>query len=306
MPSVSEKAVNSVTSATHFRTAVGGLEIFYREAGPPDAPVVLLLHGFPSSSRTFRNLIPQLAQSYRVIAPDYPAFGHSATPDRAQFVYSFDHIAETINAFLEALGIQQFAMYVTDIGAAVGYRLVLKHGKRLTGIIAQNATAYSEGIMLPWWATLAAYWENPSADHRKAARSYLTGDSIKGQYLVGVRDPSLIDPDNWLIDKVLLDRPGVDEIMLDMLYDIRNNVPTFIAMQEYFRVEQPPALIVTGANDEIFPESTMRLFLQDLPNAAFHALDTGHSALEDKCDEIATLMVNFLNRSLVGSVSKRK
>jgi pimeloyl-ACP methyl ester carboxylesterase len=153
----------------------------------------------------------------------------------------------------DALGIQQFAMYVMDFGAPVGYRLVLKYGKRLSGIVAQNAPAYSEGGTLPWWATLAAYWENGSADHRKAARRYLTEDSIKGQYLVGVRDPSLIDPDNWLIDQVLLDRPGVDEIMLDMLYDIRNNVPTFIAMQEYFRMEQPPALIVTGANDEDLP-----------------------------------------------------
>ena len=290
--------VNSVTSATHFRTAnAGGLEIFYRETGPPDAPVVLLLHGFPSSSRMFRNLIPKLAERYRVIAPDYPAFGHSSTPDRAQFVYSFDHVAEIINAFLDALGIKQFAMYVMDFGAPVGYRLVLNYGKRLTGIIAQNAP-HSEIGTLPWWATLAAYWKNGSTEHREAARSYLTEDAIKGQYLVGVRDPSLIDPDSWLFDKALVDRPGVDEIMLDMLYDIRNNAPTFIAMQEYFRREQPPGLIVTGANDEIFPESNMRLFLRDLPNASFHALDTGHFALEDKCPEIAALMLDFLNATV--------
>jgi pimeloyl-ACP methyl ester carboxylesterase len=257
---------------------------------------VLLLHGFPSSSRMFRDLIPRLSDAYHVIAPDYPAFGHSAVPDRSAFGYTFDHLADVVDGLLEQLGIEQFAIYVMDFGAAVGFRLALRHPERLSAIIVQNAPLYPwepQG----WWATLGQYWADGSAEHRHAARSYLELEELRGQYLSGVQDPSRIDPDNWLIDKALIDRPGVDEIMLDLLYDIRNQVPVFEAVQEFLRDQRPPMLVATGANDEIFPEEVVRQILTDLPDAEYHALQTGHFALEDKAAEIAALMRDFLART---------
>jgi len=290
---------NGLPVAPHHRTAaIDGVDIFYREAGPIDAPVLLLLHGFPSSSRMFRNLIPQLADAYHVISPDYPAFGHSGTPDRAQFTYSFDHIAEITDELLGELNVRRFALYVMDFGAPVGFRLTLKHPDAVWAIVAQNAPLSFEDSGQEFWTTLAGYWQDGTAEHRNASRAYLTPEATKAQYLVGVRDPSLIDPDNWLVDQELLDRPGVDEIMLDLLYDIRKNGAAFTAMREFLRAHQPPALIATGANDEIFPEANMRHYLTDLPDAEFHALDTGHCALEDKGDEIAGLMRDFLARAL--------
>jgi pimeloyl-ACP methyl ester carboxylesterase len=282
----------------HYRNAVvGGVDVGYREAGPPDAPVLLLLHGFPSSSRMFRDLIPQLADEYHIIAPDYPAFGHSAVPDRADFAYTFDHLAGMIDKLLDHLGIREFAIYVMEFGGPVGFRLALRHPDRLTAVIAQNAPLYPEEPR-GWWATLGRYWADGSAEHREDSRAYLELDGLRGQYLYGVRDPSVIDPDNWIIDKALIDRPGVDEIMLDLLYDIRNNVPTFTAMQELLRDRRPPTLVATGANDEIFPEEIVRQILRDHPAADYHALDTGHFALEDRADEVADLMRDFLAREL--------
>lgn len=282
----------------HYRRAmVDGVDVGYREAGPPDAPVLLLLHGFPSSSRMFRNLIPQLSDAYHVIAPDYPAFGQSGVPDRAGFAYTFDHIAGVVDKLLDQLGVRQFAIYVMDFGGPVGFRLTLWHPERLTAVIAQNAPLYPEGPR-GWWATLGRYWADGSAEHREASRAYLELDGLRGQYLDGVRDPSVIDPDNWVIDKALIDRPGVDEIMLDLLYDIRNDLPTVTAMQEFLRDRRPPTLVATGANDEIFPEELVRQILRDHPGAEYHALDTGHFALEDKADEIAALMRDFLARVL--------
>jgi len=282
----------------HYRQAVvDGAAVSYREAGPAGAPVLLLLHGFPSSSRMFRNLIPELAGEYHVIAPDYPAFGHSAVPDRAGFAYTFDHLAEVIDKLIDQLGVREFAIYVMDFGGPVGFRLALWHPERLTAVIAQNAPLYPEEPR-GWWATLGRYWADGSAEHRMASRAYLDLEGLREQYLYGVRDPSVIDPDNWIIDKALIDRPGVDEIMLDLLYDIRNNAPTFAAMQEFLRVRRPPTLVATGGNDEIFPEEIERLILRDHPTAEYHALDTGHFALEDKADEIAALMREFLPRAL--------
>jgi pimeloyl-ACP methyl ester carboxylesterase/uncharacterized protein YciI len=286
-----------VQRLVHYRHAiVDGVDVGYREAGPPEAPVLLLLHGFPSSSRMFRNLIPQLPDAYHVIAPDYPAFGHSGVPDRADFRYTFDHLAEVIDRLLDQLGVRQFAIYIMDFGGPVGSRLALWHPERLTAVIAQNAPLYPEGPR-GWWATLGQYWADGSAEHREASRAYLELDGLRDQYLYGVRDPSVIDPDNWVIDKALIDRPGVDEIMLDLLYDIRNNVPTVTAMQEFLRDRRPPTLVATGANDEIFPEELVRQILRDHPGAEYHALDTGHFALEDKADEIAALMRDFLTRA---------
>ena len=297
-PDLANFGLASFPRAVRYQHAVvAGIDIGYREAGPPDAPVLLLLHGFPSSSRMFRNLMPQLADTFHVIAPDYPAFGHSGVPDRAGFAYTFDHLAELIDKLLEQLDVRQFAIYVMDFGGPVGFRLALWHPERLTAVIAQNAPLYPEEPR-GWWATLGRYWADGSAEHREASRAYLELDGLRGQYLYGVRDPSVIDPDNWVIDKALIDRPGVDEIMLDLLYDIRNNVPTFTAMQGFLRDRRPPTLVATGANDEIFPEEVVRQVLRDHPAAEYHALDTGHFALEDKTDEIAALIRDFLARAL--------
>ena len=305
MTSPADAHGTGVSAATHYRTArIDGLNIFYREAGPKDAPVVLLLHGFPSSSRMFRNLIPQLADAYHVIAPDYPAFGHSDTPDRAQFTYSFDHIAEVIDDLLDALGVRRFAPYMMDIGAAIGFRLAVKHPDAVWAIVAQNGPLYGEDGGEEFFATMAGFWQDGSDEHRNAIRGFLTPESTRAQYLVGVADPSLVDPDSWLVDQALLDRPGVDEIMLDYLFEIRNRPSTIDGVLEFLRAHQPPALIATGAKDALFPEANMRHYLDDLPDAEFHALDTGHFALEDKGDEIAALMRDFLERVLGKELGK--
>jgi pimeloyl-ACP methyl ester carboxylesterase len=244
MTSVTNAHGIGVSAATHHRTAmIAGLNIFYREAGPQDAPVVLLLHGYPSSSRMFRNLIPQLADAYHVIAPDYPAFGHSDTPDRAQFTYSFDHIADVIDDLLDELGVCRFALYMMDFGAPIGFRLALKHADAVSAIVAQNGPLYDEDGGEEFFAMLADYWHDGSDEHRNAVRGFLTPESTRAQYLAGVADPSLLDPDSWLIDQALLDRPGVDEIMLDYFYDIRNRVSTIGAVRDYLRSHQPPTLI---------------------------------------------------------------
>jgi pimeloyl-ACP methyl ester carboxylesterase len=206
-------APEEALAETRYRTIdVGGLVIFYREAGPTGAPVVLLLHGFPTSSRMFRNLIPMLADKYRVIAPDYPAFGHSAVPSRAEFQYTHAHLSRVMEALLERLGITRFAMYVMDFGCPIGYRLMLKYPDRVTGVVVQNTPAFGEPIGGPFWATELAYWKDGSPAHRDAVRSKLTPDAVRNQYVAGTRDPSLIDRDNWTIDSALLARPGVDEI----------------------------------------------------------------------------------------------
>jgi pimeloyl-ACP methyl ester carboxylesterase len=285
-------------SATHYRsTIVDGVDMFYREAGPQDAPVVLLLHGFPTSSRMYRDLIPRLSDTYRVIAPDYPAFGQSGVPDRASFSYTFDGLANIVDHLLDQLRVDRFTPYMMDFGAPVGFRLALRYPERVPAVVLQNAPLYPEAPE-GWWATLGEYWHDGSAEHRNAARSYLTPETTKAQYLFGVQDPSLIDPDTWTIDQALNCRPGVDEIMLDLLYDIRTNVPTFSAMQKFLRDNRTPTLVATGANDEIFPEEVVRQILTDLPDTEYHALDTGHFALEDKAPEIAGLMRDFLGRVL--------
>ncbi|MDR3485199.1 MAG: alpha/beta hydrolase [Bradyrhizobium sp.] len=289
---------NEAALQTHYRTVtVDGLELFYREAGPADAPVVLLLHGWPTSSRMFRNLIPKLAARYRVLAPDYPGFGHSAVPDRASYQYTFDHLGDSIEGFVQKLGVRSFVLYNMDFGGPVGYRLMLKKPFRMTALVVQNGPAYPEDGS-GWWEPLARYWKDGSDANRQKVRDYLSKESIKQQYLHGVRDPSRIDPDTWLVDHALIARPGLDDVSLDLLYDIRNNGPVFAAAREYFRANQPPTLIVSGANDEIFPAENQRKYLADLPKAETHLVDSGHFALEDKGDEIAALMSHFLDRTV--------
>ena len=288
----------SVVTDVHYRIAtIDGIDVAYREAGRSDGPVVLLLHGFPSSSRMFRNLIPQLSDRYRVIAPDYPGFGHSGVPDRSRFSYSFDDQAAILAKLLEHLGVREFTPYVMDFGGPIGYRLALEHPERLSALVMQNAPLYPEEPK-GWWATLGRYWKDGSPEHREASRDYLSAESTKDQYLYGVSDSSLVDPDNWIVDYALMQRPGLDEIMLDMLYDIRNNVPTFQAMQKLLRERRPPTLVVTGVNDEIFPGEVVHNVLNDHPEAEFHAIDSGHFALEDKASEIGSFVRGFLDREV--------
>jgi len=308
-PVQSSPAVNQAKSApvrtippestvTHYRTAsVDGIEIYYREAGPAQAPVVVLLHGFPTSSHMFRNLIPELAARYHVIAPDYPAFGQSAVPDRRAFHYGFARYAELMDGLLGQLGAIRYALYVQDYGAPVGYRLALKHPERVSALVIQNGNAYEEGFS-DFWKPLKTYWADGSQAHRDALRAGLTPAATKSQYVDGVRDPSRIDPDNWLHDQTLLERPGVDEIMLDLFRDYGSNVGLYPQFQAFFRTRKPPALIVWGKNDAIFPAQGARAYLRDLPDAELHLLDTGHFALEDKGAEIAALMLDFLDRKV--------
>lgn len=288
----------SEPTRTHYRTAsVDGVELFYREAGPADAPVVVLLHGFPTSSHMFRELIPALADRYRVIAPDYPGFGQSAVPDRASFTYSFARFAELIDGLLGQLGAERYALYVQDYGAPVGFRLALRHPERITALVVQNGNAYEQGFS-DFWVPIRAYWTEATPERRRALRAGLTLAATRAQYVDGVRDPARVSPDNWLHDQALLDRPGVDEIMLDLFYDYRTNVALYPAFQALFRDRRPPTLIVWGKNDAIFPGLGAELYLRDLPDAELHLLDTGHFALEDKGAQIAALMHDFLDRKL--------
>jgi pimeloyl-ACP methyl ester carboxylesterase len=292
------KHPHAAVPVTHHRTAtVDGVSIFYREAGAPDAPVVLLLHGFPTSSHMFRNLIPALADRYHLIAPDYPGFGQSAMPDRAQFAYTFDHFADLVDGLLEQLGITGYAMYVMDYGAPVGWRLALKHPDRITGLIVQNGNAYEEGLKA-FWDPFKAYWADGSEAHREALRGLLTAETTKFQYTDGVRDVTRVSPDSWVIDQALLDRPGNAEIQLDLFHDYRTNLPLYPAVQAYFREYQPPTLIVWGKNDTIFPAAGAYPYKRDLPEAELHLLDTGHFALEDKADKMVPLIREFLEREV--------
>ncbi len=290
--------VNSADATITYDTAnIEGIDVFYREAGPKDAPVVVLLHGFPTSSNMFRNLIPALAQNYRVIAPDYPGFGQSEVPDRQHYRYTFDGFADLVDKLLVRLGAQRYALYVMDYGAPVGYRIAIKHPERVTALVVQNGNAYSEGLE-EFWDPIKAYWASGSKEHREALRSATTLEAIRWQYTDGVKDVSRIDPTTWTYDHALLDRPGNAEIQLDLFYDYRTNLDLYPRVQAFFREHQPPALIVWGANDKIFPAAGARAYLRDLPKAELHLLDTGHFALEDKGHEIARLMLDFFDRKL--------
>lgn len=283
---------------TRYRSMeIQGVDVFYREAGPANAPVVVLLHGFPTSSNMFRNLIPSLAPHYRVIAPDYPGFGHSEAPDRSQFRYTFDAYASIVDELLVRLKAQRYALYVMDYGAPVGWRIALAHPERVSALIVQNGNAYVDG-MQTFWDPIRAYWESGSAEHRAALRQALTAQFTRWQYTDGVKDTSLIDPTVWTVDQALLDRPGNAEIQLDLFHDYRTNVELYPRVHQFFREHRPATLIVWGANDQMFVADGARAYLRDLPQAELHLLDTGHFALEDKGAEIARLMLDFLGRTL--------
>lgn len=283
----------------HRHATLSGVKVFYREAGPLDGPVVLLLHGFPTSSHMFRNLIPLLADRYRVIAPDYPGYGQSDAPSPAEFAYTFAHYAEIVDALVEKLGARRYAMYVMDYGAPVGYRLALRHPERVTGLVVQNGNAYEEGLR-DFWDPIKAYWKDGTPDRRAALAHLVTLEMTRFQYLDGMSDPERISPDNWVHDQALLDRPGNGDIQLDMLYDYRTNVPLYPAFQKFFRDHRPPTLIVWGKNDKIFPEEGAHPYLRDLPGAEVHILDSGHFALEDRLDAMAPLIRDFLDREVAG------
>ena len=285
----------------HYRSAtIDGVKIFYREAGPADAPVLLLLHGFPTSSHMFRNLIPLLADRYRVIAPDYPGFGHSDVPDRAQFDYNFPNLADMMDKLTVKLGADRYSMYVMDYGAPVGYRLAIKHPERVQAMIVQNGNAYVEGLDNEFWKLPKAYWADPSQANRDALSKLVTFDMTKFQYTDGMGDVSRISPDNWTIDQALLDRPGNSDIQLDLLGDYGSNVPLYPQFHAFFRERKPPTLIVWGKNDKIFPEAGAHPYKRDLPDVETHILDSGHFALEDRLHVMAPLIRDFLDRKICG------
>jgi len=285
------------TKVAHRTLKVRGLDIFYREAGPKDAPAMLLLHGFPTSSQMFRNLIPALADRYRVVAPDYPGFGHSSMPPRHEFAYTFDNIAGVIDEFTTILGLSKYALYVQDYGAPVGYRLASRHPDRVTAIVVQNGNAYDEGLDNDFWKPLKAYWREPtSRERRDALRAFLNAEATRWQYTHGVSHPEFVSPDGWTTDQYLLGRKGNDEIQLDLFLSYGSNPPLYPQWQEYFRKYQPPVLIVWGRNDQIFPAAGAEPYKRDLETLEFHLLDAGHFALESEGDLIARLMRDFLGR----------
>jgi len=281
----------------HKTVKVGDLDVFYREAGSKEAPAILLLHGFPTSSQMFRHLIPRLGDKYRVVAPDYPGFGHSSMPPRDKFAYTFDNIAKVIDEFTDKIELKKYAMYVQDYGAPVGYRLASAHPDRITAIVVQNGNAYEEGIANEFWAPVKAYWQQPDGlEKRNALRGLLTYEATMWQYTHGVKRPELISPDGAAHDQFLLDRQGNNEIQLDLLLSYGSNPPLYPKWQEYFREHQPPMLIVWGRNDKIFPPEGAEPYRRDLKTLEFHLLDAGHFALESNGDEIAERMREFLGK----------
>lgn len=279
------------------RVLVNGRNLFYREAGRKTAPAVLLLHGFPTSSHMFRNLIPILAEHYHVVAPDLPGFGFSDVPPRSEFRYTFDNLAKSIDAFTEAIGLKSYSIYVFDYGAPVGFRLALAHPERVTAIISQNGNAYVEGLS-DGWNPIQKYWKEPTAENRAALRAFLTPELTKWQYTHGVSDESRIGPESYALDSALLARPEIDEIQLDLFLDYASNVALYPKFQEYFRTSHPPLLAVWGKNDPFFLPPGAEAYKRDNPNAEVRFYDTGHFALETHHQEIGAAILDFLGRAL--------
>ncbi len=274
---------------------VDGVKIFCREAGSDTSPALLLLHGFPTCSHLFRDLIPALADAYHVVAPDLPGFGFSEAPERAQFRYTFDHLADVINGLTKVAGLSRYAIYVFDYGAPVGFRLATRHPERITAIVTQNGNAYQEGLS-EGWNPIQRYWKEPTRENRAALRSFLTPEATRWQYVHGVHDESLVAPESYTLDSALLARPGNDEIQLDLFLDYASNVARYPKFQEYFRTHRPPLLAVWGKNDPFFLPSGADAFKRDIPSAVVRFLDTGHFALETHAAEIAATIRDFLAR----------
>jgi len=293
----STKTHGKTYATTYHHVEIEGQKIFYREAGPKDAPTLLLLHGFPTSSHMFRNLIPQLADKYHVIAPDMVGFGQSSAPSVEEFEYTFDHMASIIEQFTVKTGLGKYSLYLMDYGAPVGFRIAAKNPEKVQSLIIQNGNAYDEGLR-DFWVPLKAYWKDQSAKNTDALRGLLTIDATKWQYTHGVRNEATISPDNWTVDQRLLDRKGNQEIQLAMFLSYGSNPALYPEWQAYLRKHQPPTLIVWGKNDQIFPADGAHPYKKDLKNLDFHLLDTGHFALEEDGDKIAHLMRGFLSKNV--------
>jgi pimeloyl-ACP methyl ester carboxylesterase len=279
----------------HKSVKVAGLEIFYREAGRKGAPTILLLHGFPTSSHMFRALIPALSDRYHLIAPDYPGFGHSSMPRVDQFEYTFDRLADVVDQFVQHLGLKRYSLYVMDYGAPVGFRLAVRHPERVQALIVQNGNAYEEGLR-DFWKPFRTYWGARNETNAAPLRNFLVPEATKWQYTHGVRNPEAISPDNWLVDQTLLDRAGNKDIQLQLFFDYGSNLALYPAWQSYFRAYQPPALVVWGKNDHIFPVEGALPYTRDLKTIEMHLLDTGHFALEEDGALIAQHMHRFLTK----------
>ena len=279
------------------RVHADGINIFYREAGPPEAPVVLLLHGFPSSSFQFRELIPRLADRYRVIAPDLPGFGFTEVPEERQYNYTFEGLAQSLLAFTEALHLTRYALYVFDYGAPTGFRLALAHPERVSAIVSQNGNAYEEGLGKAW-EPIQRYWRDSTAENREALRPAFSPPAIRSQYTDGVTHPEEIAPETYTLNAALIARPGNEDIQLDLFLNYAENVKLYPAFQEYFRRNKPPLLAIWGKNDAFFVPPGAEAFRRDIPSAAVQFLDTGHFALETHVEEIAAVMRQFLEPNL--------
>ncbi|MCW5313039.1 alpha/beta fold hydrolase [Nostoc sp. KVJ3] len=283
---------------TTYRTvSIDGLDIFYREAGSRDNPTILLLHGFPTSSHMFRNLIPALADKFHLIAPDYPGYGNSSMPTVNEFDYTFDRLAEIVEKFIAAIALKKYSLYVMDYGAPIGYRIAAKYPERVQSLIVQNGNAYEEGLR-EFWEPIKAYWQERSPENAEKLKYLVTLEATKWQYTNGVRNLEAISPDTWTIDQNFLDRPGNGEIQLALLYSYGTNPPLYPQWQEYFRKYQPPTLIVWGKNDYIFPPEGAHPYKRDLKDVELHLLDTGHFALEEDGDAIANYIAQFLTSRL--------
>ncbi|WP_083904838.1 alpha/beta fold hydrolase [Rhodopirellula sp. SWK7] len=306
--SSADTPVRSVeTARVNYRTVeIEGLDIFYREAGLKDAPTVLLLHGFPTSSHMFRDLIPLLADGYHVVAPDYPGYGNSSAPPTDEFEYTFDNVARIVEMFTERLGLEQYSLYLMDYGAPIGFRLATAHPDRVETLIVQNGNAYDEGIDNDFWIPIKEYWREHTDEQGDQLRSLLTIDATKWQYTEGVRDVEAISPDTWGHVQPLLDRPGNQEIQLAMFYSYGSNPPLYPQWQQYLRDHQPPTLIVWGKNDAIFPAAGAYPYQRDLRNVELHLLDTGHFALEEDAAVIAQHMQRFLAKNVGGQHESHK
>ena len=289
---------SEVPLTTVHRVEADGVSVFYREAGPADAPVVLLLHGFPASSFQYRELIPRLADKYRVIAPDLPGFGFTEVPETRQYKYSFDALAKTMVAFTDALGLKRYALYVFDYGAPTGFRLAMAHPERVTAIVSQNGNAYEDGLGNAW-GPIRRYWSDPSGANREEVRkAAVSFEGIKFQYVHGVPNPEAIKPEGYWLDYALVNRPGNTDIQLDLFLDYQNNVKLYPKFQEYFRKAKPPLLAIWGKNDPFFIPPGAEAYKRDIPNATVQFLDTGHFALETHVDEIAAAVRELLQKAI--------
>ena len=285
------------TDISYKNVEVNGLDVFYREAGDKNAPTLLLLHGFPTSSHMFRNLMSELADSYHMLAPDFPGFGNSSQPSMDDFDYTFDNLAATVEGFLDTLGVTKYSIYLMDYGAPVGFRIAAKYPERVDTLIIQNGNAYDEGLR-EFWDPIKVYWNERTPENAEPLTGFITPDGVKWQYTHGVRDLQAISPDNWNIDHRHLSREGNPAIQLALFYDYQSNVPLYPSWQAYFREHQPPTLIVWGKNDYIFPAEGAHPYKRDLKNLDFNLLDTGHFALEEDGDVIAGHIRRFLDKHL--------